>query len=299
MNPTIDQLRVICAVARVSSFSDAARELMLTQPAITRTVRSVETGLGVTLFSRTTRRVEVTAEGSEFVAVASDILRSFDEGLKRFEAWCRAEVGTITALALPSLAAGVVAPIVSGFLRDRPGIRLDLLSANAEDILSRLRAGEAQLAITEDPGDQADLDAIPLARDPVFAVVSAVHPLADSRSATWGQLAGYPFIQLSEGTSVRRLTDAGFSAAGIHPKATLSADTIGTVSALVAQGLGVSAFPGSTRPLVTTSHIRFVRLGAPTIARSLAVVTARAPRPTPLVRELRNAIIATWRDEGL
>jgi LysR family carnitine catabolism transcriptional activator len=297
MNPTIDQLRVICAVARVSSFSDAARELMLTQPAITRTVRSVESGLGVSLFFRTTRRVEVTAEGSEFVAVASDILMSLDEGLKRFEAWRRAEAGTITALALPSLAAGVLAPIVSGFMRDRPGVRLDLLSANAEDILRRLRAGDAQLAITEDPGDRADLDAAPLARDPVFAVVSAAHPLADSSSATWGQLAGYPFIQLSEGTSVRRLTDAGFAAAGARPSAPLSADTIGTVSALIAQGLGVSAFPSSARPLVTNPHIRFVKLDAPAISRSLAVVTVRAPRPMPLVRELRTAIIATWSTE--
>jgi DNA-binding transcriptional LysR family regulator len=192
-----------------------------------------------------------------------------------------------------------VAPIIADFMRDRPGVQFDLLSANAEDILRRLRAGGAQLAITEDPGDETDLDAVPLASDPVFAVVSAAHPLADSRSATWAQLAGYSFIQLSEGTSVRRLTDAGFAAAGVRPSATLSADTIGTVSALIAQGLGVSAFPSSTRPLVTTDGIRFVKLEGPAIARSLAVVSARAPRPTPLVRELRNAIIATWGAERL
>jgi DNA-binding transcriptional LysR family regulator len=104
----------------------------------------------------------------------------------------------------------------------------------------------------------------------------------------------FPFIQLREGTSVRRLTDAGFAAAGVAPAATLSADTIGTVSALIAQGLGVSAFPGSTWPLVTMPGIRFVRLDAPAVARAKSVLVPRAPWPTPKVRELRSAVIAAW-----
>ena len=294
MSQTIDQLRVICAVARCSSFSDAARELLLTQPAITRTVRSVELGLGLALFSRTTRRVQLTADGAEFVAVALEILEAYDRGLERFGAWRRAEVGTVTALALPSLAAGVLAPIVAEFLGARPGVRLEILTANAEDILDRLRAGEGQLAITEDPGQHTDLDVVSLARDVVFAVVPAAHPVAEATSVTWAELTDYPFITLNEGTSVRRLTDAGFGAAGVSPPTTLSADTIGTVSALIAEGIGISAFPNSTRPLVTTSDIRFVRLAGPVISRSLTVVAARAPRPTPLVVELRNAIVAGW-----
>ena len=294
MNPTVDQLRVVCAVEAVSSFSDAARDLMRTQPAVTRTVRSLEVGLGIALFTRTTRRVEITPEGAEFVAVAREILASYDNGLTRFDAWRRAEVGAITVLVLPSLAAGVVAPIVAAFLRDRPAVRLTLLSANAEDILRRLRSGKAQLAITEHPRKQAGLAALRLASDPVCAVVRAGHPLADTSGATWTQLGDYPFIQLEEGTSVRRLTDGGFAAAGIRPVATLSADSIGTVSALIAQGLGVSAFPASTRSLVTDSQIRFVRLEAPHIARDLAVVTSATPQPSPLVRELERAIVAAW-----
>ena len=298
MNPTIEQLRVICAVARLSSFSDAARELRLTQPAVTRTVRSVEAGQGLALFTRTTRRVEVTADGAEFVAVATEILRAYDEGLARLQAWRRAETGAITVLVLPSLAAGVVAPIIADFLRDRPGVSLDLVTANAAGILKRLRAGEAQLAITEDPGDPPDLDIAPLAHDPVFAVVPDGHPLAGLDSTTWRDLAAYPFVQLDEGTSVRRLTDAGFAAVGAHPIATLSADTIGSVSALIGQGLGVSAFPVSTRPLVTDARIRFVSLGESDIARKLSIVTARAPRLTHLGRELRREFLEAWNAEA-
>jgi DNA-binding transcriptional LysR family regulator len=294
MNPTIEQLRVVCAVARVSSFSDAARELMLTQPAVTRTVRSVEAGLGLALFARTTRRVEITTEGNEFVAVATAILREYDDGLKRLAAWSRAEVGAIRVLVLPSLAAGAVAPIIAEFVRARPGVELELLTANAEDILRRLRAGEAQLAITENPGDEPDLDGVPLARDPVFAVVPEDHPLATSSSTSWKHLASYPFLQLHEGTSVRRLTDAGFAAAGVQPSTAITADTIGTVSALIAEGLGVSAFPISTRPLVTTAGIRFVRLDGPSIARNLSIVTSGAPGPGPLARDLRTELIKAW-----
>jgi LysR family transcriptional regulator, carnitine catabolism transcriptional activator len=298
MNPTIEQLRVVCAVARLSSFSEAARELMLTQPAITRTVRSVETGQELSLFNRTTRRVEVTSDGAEFVSVSTEILRAYDDGLARLKAWRRAEAGAITVLVLPSLAAGVVAPIIAGFLRDRPGVQLDLVTANAEGILKRLRAGEAQLAITEDPGVQSDLDIASLAIDPVFAVVPDGHPLAAVQNTTWRDLANYPFVQLDEGTSVRRLTDAGFRAAGALPTATLSADTIGSVSALIAQGLGVSAFPGSTRPLVTSSGIRFVGLGEPDIARKLSIVSSRAPRLTHLARELRREFVEAWNAGG-
>src|ERR1700761_2218973 len=124
MNPTLDQLRVICAVARTSSFSEAARELMLTQPAITRSVRNVESALGLRLFARTTRRVELTDDGIEFVAVANGILDGYENGLNRFRAWRRAEMGNLSVLALPSLAAGVVAPIIATFVAQRPRVEL-------------------------------------------------------------------------------------------------------------------------------------------------------------------------------
>src|ERR1700748_3470722 len=121
MNPTIGQLRMVVSVADTGSFRASARLAMLSHPSLSRAVREVERGLGMRLFDRTTRSVTTTAEGAEFVRVAREIVRHYDEELGRFSAYRAGEFGALTVTALPSLAAGVLPGIAARFVRSRPG----------------------------------------------------------------------------------------------------------------------------------------------------------------------------------
>lgn len=292
MNLSIEQLRVTVAVARASSFSDAARQLSLTQPAVTRSVRAVERSVRARLFTRTTRRVELTADGQEFVAVAQGILDSYDDGLKRFAAYQRAESGSLTVVALPVLAGGILPPIVAEFLAGRPNVQLRLITGTASRIQDRLYRGDAHLAITEVPDRHDGLRLTLLDDDPMLAAVPREHPLAASDFVTWAQLAEFPFVEFEEGTSVRRLADEGFARAGVQPRSAVTADATSTAIALVKQGLGVTAFPETTLPIVAQAGLRFFPLQGPAVSRRLAVMTPEAPSPSILTREFIAAVLA-------
>lgn len=292
MNVTLDQLRVTLAVAQASSFSEAARTLHLTQPAVTRAIRTVEGAVGSRLFTRTTRRVELTTEGVEFVSVAARIVREYDDGIRRFGAYQRAESGSITIAALTSLAEGVLPPIVAAFLRPRPQVEVRLVTGTAPDVMERLRAGEADIAVSEAAEHGEDVQSAPLGADRLHAVVPAAHPLFGRSRITWEELSGHDVVALEEGTSVRKLSDAGFRRAGVEPRIAVTADSIGAASALVAQGLGVSAFPESARLLPATTGLEFIELGDPVVKRDLAIITSRAPAPSALARAFVEVAVA-------
>ncbi|MBN9193872.1 LysR family transcriptional regulator [Microbacterium sp.] len=284
MNVTLDQLRVTLAVAQTSSFSDAARTLHLTQPAVTRAIRTVEGVVGCPLFTRTTRRVELTTEGGEFVAVAARIVREYDDGLRRFDAYQKAERGSLTIAALTSLAEGVLPPIIAAFLAPRPHAEVRLVTGTAPDVMEQLRAGDADIVVSEAVEHGEDVQSAPLGPDPLHAVVPTSHPLSGRSRITWAELSGHDVVALGEGTSVRRLSDSGFLRAGVEPRIAVTADSIGAASALVAQGLGVSAFPESARLLPASTGLEFIELGDPGMKRDLAIITSRAPAPSALAR---------------
>ncbi|HTL42066.1 MAG TPA: LysR substrate-binding domain-containing protein [Pseudolysinimonas sp.] len=299
MNLTLDQLRTTVAVAREASFSEAARTLILSQPAVTRTVRTVEGMLGTQLFTRTTRRVTLTADGVQFVAVAEEILSTVDNGVRRFEAYRRAESGTLTVVALPSLAAGFLPAVLAPFLAARGDVQVRLVTGTAADVLDRLRRGGADVAITEAPGPLADLHSLSLGSDAMLAAVPPGHDLAGATAITWRQLAEHPFIALDEGTSVRRLADRGFADAGANPPSRTATDSIGAAAAMVRSGLGLSAFPESTLHLAVGTDLGYVRLIDPVVARELAVLVPRTPAPSSLARAFIDDVLAARGAEGL
>lgn len=291
MNTTIDQLRVIVSVAHFASFSEAARELQLTQPSVSRTVQTVESTVGTSLFTRSTRRVNLTADGIEFISVAEEILDAYDAGLLRFTAFQRADRGLMTVAALPVLAGGGLAPIVADFLFRHPNVQVQLVTGSAKRVLQLLHTGGADVAVTELPAEAMGLVATPLGKDPLRAAVRADHPLAEEERVDWMALSAEHFIQFSEGTSVRRLTDEGFARAGVRPQSSITADATVTAIAMLAQGFGVTALPESSRPLVASADLRFIPLGAPEITRDLAILAPESPAPSTLARFFIQAVV--------
>ncbi|WP_447949607.1 LysR family transcriptional regulator [Microbacterium aurum] len=297
MNTSIDQLGVVTAVAEASSFSGAARRLHMTQPAVSRTVHLVETAVGALLFSRTTRTVELTADGIEFVAVASSIISEFDAGLGRFEALQRTSRGVLTVAALPVLASGLLAPIAAEFLSTRPDVELRLVTGSARNVLEMLRTGNADLAVTELPTDTSQISAVSLGVDPMCAVMRSDHELADRTVASWAELGDHRFIALSEGTSVRRLTDQGFAASGSTIQPVVTVDATMVAIEMISRGMGITAFPLSTRPVAGSRELMFIPIEEPRVFRELAVLTPRSPSPSSLTRAFSDQIIAAQNRE--
>jgi len=271
MDLTLHQLEVFERVARTTSFTQAAEDLRLSQPVVSRTIGEIERKLGVRLFTRTTRSVDMTADGGEFLAVAQGVLDSYRLGLRRFAAYRAGEYGHVRVAALPSVAAVVLPPIVAAFLAEHPGITVHVLDGTTREVLDHLRSGAADFAITDQSPASSGLTVHPLVEDRVVAVLPAGHRHGARTKLSWADLAAERFIAFTADSSVRRLTDLGFARAGVEPAALVETRAVATAGGMIAAGLGVSAMPELVLPLLSFTRLVTRPLGNPVVTRTLSV----------------------------
>jgi LysR family carnitine catabolism transcriptional activator len=288
MSPTLHQLEVFERVALTGSFTQAAADLRLSQPVVSRTIGDVERHLGTRLLERTTRSVELTAAGREFLAVAHSILDTYRRELSRFSAYRAGEYGHVTIAALPSVAAVLLPPLVAGFLAGHPGITLHLLDGTTREVLEHLRSGAADLAVTDLGPASAALDVHPLAEDRVLAVLPPGHHHASRPELTWADLASERFIAFSQDSSIRGLTDLGFAQAGVEPETLVETRAVATAGGMIAAGLGISAMPELVLPLLSFTRLITRPLEGPAIIRKLALHLRPGETLHPAARQLAD-----------
>jgi LysR family transcriptional regulator, carnitine catabolism transcriptional activator len=293
MSLTLHQFEVFQRVALTGSFSQAAADLRLSQPVVSRTIGDIERHLGARLLERTTRRVALTAAGREFLAVADSILDTYRLGLSRFSAYRAGEFGHITIAALPSVAAVLLPPVVAAFLAGHPGITLHLLDGTTREVLEHLRSGAADLAVTDQSPASAALDVHPLAEDRLRAVLPAGHHYTSRPELTWADLAVERFIAFSQDSSVRRLTDLGFAQAGVEPETLVETRAVATAGGMIAAGLGISAMPELVLPLLSFTQLTTRPLERPAVTRKLALHLRSGETLHPAARQLADYLLST------
>jgi DNA-binding transcriptional LysR family regulator len=294
MSLTLHQFEVFQRVALTGSFTQAAADLRLSQPVVSRTIGEIERHVGARLLDRTTRRVEMTAAGREFLAVAERILVTCRLELNRFSAYRAGEYGHITIAALPSVAAVLLPPIAAGFLAEHPGITLHLLDGTTREVLGHLRSGAADLAVTDQSPASAGLDVHPLVEDRVVAVLPVGHRYSSSPSLSWADLAAERFIAFSQDSSVRRLTDLGFAQAGVEPETLVETRAVATAGGMIATGLGISAMPELVLPLLSFTNLTTRPLENPVITRKLGLHRRPGEALQPAARQLADHLASAF-----
>jgi LysR family transcriptional regulator, carnitine catabolism transcriptional activator len=303
MELTVQQLRIVLAVADAGSFTAAGEHLHLAQSSLSRAVADVERRVGVTLLQRTTRRVRLTPEGREFVRVARDVVASFDRGMNHFAGFLDGTRGLVRIATLPSLAATLLPAVVSAFRQDHPEVGISIEDSLLGQVLAHVDGGDADLAITVSGDQPAGLTFEPIAVDEFSCVFPTGHRFgAESAEAgaalTWSDLHDEPFIAFDPTSSVRSHVDRAFAAAGATPATVTEARNIAAVGGLVAAGLGVSAVPSLVLPLLEFARLDHRSLTGPEVTRSIGVVTdPRRPR-APAVDAFLHTL-GTARSTGL
>ena len=242
MNVSTRQLRAFLALAEERSFTRAAAQTHLSQPAFSALIRSLEDTLGLRLFHRSTRHVEPTAEGLEFEVSARRVLAEFDGAvLGRARPGRRGGAGACPIALLPSLAAGWLPQVLAGFRAEYPGIELEVSDVLSEPCIEAVRAGRADFALAATRADTPELRAELFCSDDFHLVCPAEHPLASAATVRPRDVAAWPFMHLSRTSSVRQYLDAA-----LHPlqmRTLMEVDQLATVMGMVRAGLGISMVP--------------------------------------------------------
>ncbi len=244
MNITLRQIQAFRTVAEFGSFTRAAERLQVAQPALSLSIRELERELNLRLFDRTTRRVELTGAGREFLQSADKLLADLDRAVRDARDLSEKKRGRIVIAAPPLLAAMIVPAAIADFGESFPGIDVGLVDVRNDQILDRLRAGEADLAIgTFD--DRADgIRREVLAQDALTVFCAPSSTLARKRRVRWSDLHGQKLIMLTRDSSIRALVERTLAESGHDSgKPLYEVSQITTAIMLAEVGLGVTVLP--------------------------------------------------------
>jgi DNA-binding transcriptional LysR family regulator len=275
MNITLRQLQAFVAVALAGSFSRAAERLHMGQSGVSVLVRELETELGLRLFDRTTRRVELTEAGREFRADAERLIAQLDQSVRHTRDLVARRRGRLAVATTPLLASALLAKVIAEFRNAFPGVQVSLADLRTDQVVARVKAGEVDLGIGTFAPDEDGLDESHLLRDRLMLFCAADHPLARKTRPRWKDLKGLPLVTLTRESGVRGLVERCYEEAGLVARPDYELSQISTVLALVEVGLGISVLP--THALHSSRFRRVVArtLTAPEVSRDIVVVTRR------------------------
>jgi DNA-binding transcriptional LysR family regulator len=269
------RLAQFVAVARAEHMTHAAEEIGVPQSTLSRSIARLEADLGVGLFVRTGRTVRLTREGRT-------LLRHAERALAELH-------GRVGLAFLSTLGAGPVPRLLRDFRATHPGVRFDLMQGPHSLLLDRLRAGDADLALTSPLPDEPGLVAEPLDEEELRLAVPADHPLATrSGGVALAEAARDPFIGFLPGFGMRDTVDAWCREAGFVPRIAFEGGDVETLRGLVGAGLGVALIPVALHP--ATPGVVELRVTTPRTTRMIGLVRVRERPLTPPVRALRDFV---------
>ena len=236
----IKAIRLFRKIVETGSLAEAAGRLNTSTSAASRLLSLLEAELGIDLFSRNHRRLELTDQGREFFRRTMHILQGIDE-LKEVARDVRtAGTPPLRLVSTAPVANSVIAPALAAWRRDHPESQVILNIETRFDMESRVAAREYNLGVVSLPQENAiiDLDARPILRARYELALSPDHALVERPKIAIADLAGVPLVALKSGQRWRERMEAIFTQAGVTPR--IAVETGSTVIALelVRRGLG-------------------------------------------------------------
>ncbi len=294
---SLQQIRCFCAALELGSFTAAAEQLRVSQPAVAEQVRKLEQALGADLFVRAGRGVAPTEAGRAFAEHATRSLRAVEAAA--------GSVGDRNALRGGTVAIGIfgepsawrVDELVSAFLRRHPDVSVRLVGSNSSAIADRVRRGELEAGVVLLPVDDDRLDVRPIARDEVLYVSAS--RARTSAPATIERLAATPLVfydaESADRDPIRRQLAERAQALGVRLVPRVEVELKDIALRLVAAGVGDTYLPSAyTRAPYYPAGLHTAPFSPP-LHDTFAIVSRTGARVSPAVRELLSALEAHMR----
>jgi len=293
-NATLRQLKVFEAVARRLSFSRAAEELHLTQPAVSTQVRALEGHVGMPLFEQLGKKVFLTQAGDELLHFCRTIIQQFDEA-EAAMAQLKGIAGGKLNVAVISAGDYFFPQLMVAFARQHPGVQLNLSVHNREELLGELAANRTDLAVMVRPPAELDTQNDAFAPHPYVIVGAPDHPLAGRGPVAIEQLVRQPFVVREPGSDTWfSMEDAfGKHLAGLN--VAMEIKSTETIKQAVIAGMGLGFLSAHTigHELAAGSLVVLEVEGFP-LMLNWYVVHRREKRLPPVARAFRQFLL----DEG-
>ncbi|WP_267359177.1 MULTISPECIES: LysR family transcriptional regulator [unclassified Methylobacterium] len=285
-------LQAFLSIANWGSFNRAAASLSLSQAALSHRLKKLEDELGVRLVARTTRQVTLTAAGVELLPSAQRIVDELSQIFGTLRRQGRESQDVVRFGCLPTIAGHHLPVILRGFSAAHPGVLVRVLDQSATAIIERVRAGEAEFGITIMSAQHYDLDITPIHQEAFVLVCRADHALAGAKVVMWSELDREILIKIGEQTGNNLLIAAGLGGRYADVTWAYEVHRVATAIGMVRGGLGVTVVPRLAFQAADEGKIVAVPLRAPSIARTIGIVTRRNHTLSPVAESLARMIQA-------
>jgi DNA-binding transcriptional LysR family regulator len=290
-NATLRQLKVFESVARHLSFSRAAEELHLTQPAVSTQVRKLEEHAGLPLFEQLGKKIHLTPAGAQMLQSSRAIIQQFREAEEAMTQYKGVSGGQLNVTVI-SAGDYFFPRLLVEFARRHSGVNLNFGVCNREELLGQLADNLTDLAIMVRPPVDADTLAEPFAPHPYVVVASADHPLAGKRRIPVARLAGEPFIVREKGSDTWNSMQEAFGAQLARLHLAMEIKSTETIKQAVIAGMGLSFLSAHTisRELQAKSLVVLDVQGFP-LMLNWYVVHRRSKRLPPVAQAFKAFLL--------
>jgi DNA-binding transcriptional LysR family regulator len=280
-------LKVLAAVARHESVTEAAKELQYSQPSVSHHLSRLEAATGAKLVQRVGRGIRLTPEGQLLANRATEIVGRVDAATKELAAQVGLQAGRVRLAANASVLSTIVPKSAATLARAHPGIELSLIDLHPDEALRMLRNGEVDVALiyrhADDPVEEEGFRLVHVTDDPIYLVSQRPDDsIANHRHSAWIGGCERCRDELITVCRQERFT----------PRIAFFSDDMVVVQALVAAGIGVTTLPGLAlqahrRPDVHTTELT-------SFPRQIYAVTYGEPPDPPativLIQAIRDSV---------
>ena len=235
-------LRYFVAVAEELHFGRAAARLHMAQPPLSRQIQMLERELGVSLFVRRNRRVDLTTAGQTFLEGASRTLETADLAVRDAQRAARGEIGRLALGFVGSAAYAVLPSLLRAFRMRYPAVELSLQAMTSQEQVVAFQQRRIHIGILRPPVGERMLTLHPVARESLVVVVPESHPLAQFERVPLAALADQPLILYprADGPGIHDAIVSLCLHAGFTPRIVQEAAEMTTIAGLVAGGIGIA-----------------------------------------------------------
>src|SRR5215470_4106478 len=258
---SLRHLRAFATIADLGGVARAAMRLHISQPALSRQIHALEADLGVSLFDRIGRRVQLTSQGEDLLRRSRRLLAEAESLSERARELKSGETGILRVAATPQVIENLLAPFLVGYRRRHPGVEVHLVEGGGARLHGRLEHGEVHLSIM--PAATARFEGQLLYPMHVIAAVPSGHRLARRPLLEIAELADEPLLLPQHGFGSREWFDIACDIAHIQPRSLLQSAAPHTLVALAATGYAIAILPSNASvPREGVRTIPLVHLGA-------------------------------------
>lgn len=282
-------LQTFILVADRNSFRHAADETHRSQSAVSTQIKQLESQLGVALFHRTTRRVQLTNEGQQLLISARRAMQEVESCLRKLNETADIKRGRISLSCSPTIAATRLPRILSAFEQDYPSIQMFVREQSSNDLFDSVRNQEVDFGVGPIiPSPDFDFETI--LNDDLYALVPPHLLPKAKKSITLEELSRLPILLLNPATALRALLEDSMRAKKLRLATKFEFSQAQTLISMASVGLGATILPKTVLPAATATPCHILRIIDPPLFRQVAIIKVRGQALSPAALRLTQLL---------